>query len=183
MARRKTVRHFHEVGHLHELTFSCYRRMPSLTNDMWRGKLARCVEAAGSEAAMELVGFVFMPEHVHLLVHPTVPSPSISRYLARIKQPFSKRIKEMLVGGHSRLLPKLFGAGAAGEEVFSLLARRPRFRPESVFSRCHLVIPGIHAQQPCQPRPLSAGGGLEMVVGQVLPQSAAARAASQLADD
>src|ERR1017187_5970015 len=28
MAHRKTVRHFHEAGHLHELTFSCYRRMP-----------------------------------------------------------------------------------------------------------------------------------------------------------
>jgi hypothetical protein len=27
MAHRKTVRHFHEVGHLHELTFSCYRRL------------------------------------------------------------------------------------------------------------------------------------------------------------
>ena len=25
MAHRKTVRHFHDAGHLHELTFSCYR--------------------------------------------------------------------------------------------------------------------------------------------------------------
>jgi hypothetical protein len=31
MAHRKTVRHFHEVGYLHELTFSCYRSMPLLT--------------------------------------------------------------------------------------------------------------------------------------------------------
>ena len=76
------MRHFHEVGHLHELTFSCYRRMPLLTNDSWRGKLARCVESAGNETAMELVGFVFMPEHVHLLVYPMVPDPSISLYLA-----------------------------------------------------------------------------------------------------
>ena len=29
------MRHFHEAGHLHELTFSCYRRMPLLTNDSW----------------------------------------------------------------------------------------------------------------------------------------------------
>ena len=47
MAHRKSVRHFHEAGHLHELTFSCYRRMPLLTNDSWRERLARCVEAAG----------------------------------------------------------------------------------------------------------------------------------------
>jgi putative transposase len=81
--------------------------MPLLTNDTWREKLARCVEAAGEETAMELVGFVFMPEHVHLLVYPAVPNPSISRYLARLKQPFSKHIKETLVGQCSRLLEKL----------------------------------------------------------------------------
>jgi hypothetical protein len=58
MAHRKTVRHFHEAGHLHELTFSCYRRLLLLTNDVWREKLARCVEAAGKEWALQLVGFV-----------------------------------------------------------------------------------------------------------------------------
>lgn len=30
---RKTIKQFHEPGHLHELTFSCYRRLPLLTND------------------------------------------------------------------------------------------------------------------------------------------------------
>jgi len=33
---RKQVRHFHEPGDHHGLTFSCYRRMPLLTNDEWR---------------------------------------------------------------------------------------------------------------------------------------------------
>jgi hypothetical protein len=33
MASRKTVRHFYKVSHLHELAFSCYRRMSLLTND------------------------------------------------------------------------------------------------------------------------------------------------------
>jgi hypothetical protein len=41
MPHRKTVRHFEEPGHLHELTFSCYRRMPLLTNDDWRRRLER----------------------------------------------------------------------------------------------------------------------------------------------
>jgi hypothetical protein len=98
MAHRKMVRHFHEVGHLHELTFSCYCRTPLLTNDSWREKLARCLEAANEESAMNRVGYIFMPEHVHLLVYPTIPNPSSSRYLARIKQPFSKQIKEMQIG-------------------------------------------------------------------------------------
>jgi|GEM_PF-4802850 len=43
------MRHFHEVGHLHELTFSCYRRMPLLTNDTWREKPARGVGCVHGE--------------------------------------------------------------------------------------------------------------------------------------
>ena len=88
---------FPEQGHLHELTFSCYRRMPLLTNDSWLEKLARCIDSAGEETATDLVGFVFMPEHIHLLVYPKDPDPPIGRYLARLKQPFSKQIKEILV--------------------------------------------------------------------------------------
>ena len=75
------------------------------------------------------------------------------------------------------------GVGAAGKDVFSVLAGRPRLRPESVFFRRHLVIVGVHPQQPCQPRALSLGRGLEMVVGQILPQCPPTTAASQLADD
>ncbi len=64
MTHRKTVRHFHEVGHLHELTFSCYRRMPLLTNDTWREKLARCVDGAGDETAIQLVAWAALAEPV-----------------------------------------------------------------------------------------------------------------------
>ncbi|MEW4569840.1 transposase [Tautonia sp. JC769] len=103
MAHRKKVRHVHEPGHLHELTFSCYRRLPLLTNDAWRERLARCLDEANREAEIELVAFVFMPEHLHLLVHLTDPARSISRYLARVKQPFSKQIKDILIRHQSHL--------------------------------------------------------------------------------
>ena len=97
MAHRKTVRHFHEPGHLHELTFSCYSGMPLLTNDDWLERLARSLDAANQEAGIQLVAFVFMPNHSHLLIHLTDPAQSISRYLARVKQPFSKQIKRLLI--------------------------------------------------------------------------------------
>jgi putative transposase len=127
MAHRKTVRHFHEVGHLHELTFPCYHRMPLLTNDTWQQKLAQCIEAADEEAAIELVAFVFMPEHIHLLVYPTVPNPSISRYLARLKQPFSKQIKDVLVEQHSGLLSKLTVQERPGKKCFRFWQEGPGF--------------------------------------------------------
>jgi putative transposase len=127
MIHRKTVRHFHEVGHLHELTFSCYQRMPLLTNDTWRESLARCVDRACEEAAFQLVAFVFMPEHVHLLVYPTVPNPSISRYLARVKQPFSKQIRDILVQEGSRLLSKLTVLERRGKTCFRFWQEGPGF--------------------------------------------------------
>ena len=49
MAHRKTVRHYHEPGHFHEFTFSCFERRQLLTNDVWREKLSRCIDAAGEE--------------------------------------------------------------------------------------------------------------------------------------
>jgi putative transposase len=134
MAHRKTVRHFHEAGHLHELTFSCYRRMPLLTNDTWREKLARCLEAAGEETAMELVGFVFMPEYVHRLVYPAVPNPSIGRYLARIKQPFSAQINDVLAQRDSRLLARLTVRERPGKTCFRFWEEGPGFG-RNLFSR------------------------------------------------
>ncbi len=118
MAHRKRVRHVHEPGHLHELTFSCYRRLPLLTNDPWRERLARSLDEANREANVGLVGFVFMPEHLHLLVHLPEPAPSIGRYLARIKQPFSRQIKELLVERRSGLLSRLTVRERPGKSCF-----------------------------------------------------------------
>jgi putative transposase len=127
MAFRKTVRHFHEAGHLHELTFSCYQRMPLLTNDQWKEKLSRCIDSAGTETSIELVGFVFMPEHVHLLVYPRISNPSISLYLARIKQPFSKQIKAILDEKGSQLLSKLTVLERPGKTCFRFWQEGPGY--------------------------------------------------------
>jgi putative transposase len=127
MRHRKTVRHFEEPGHLHELTFSCYQRMPLLTNDDWRVKLARSIDEASAESAVELVGFVFMPEHIHLLVYPTRPGRAISRYLALVKQPFSKKIKEVLIANHSQLLDRLTVQERPGKRCFRFWQEGPGF--------------------------------------------------------
>lgn len=127
MLHRKTVKHFHEAGHLHELTFSCQQRMPLRTDDTWQEKLARCIDAAGDESAMERVGFVFMPEHVHLLVYPKSPNPSISFYLARIKQPFSKQIREVLAAEGSPLVSQLTVQERPGKTCFRFWQAGPGF--------------------------------------------------------
>jgi putative transposase len=104
---RKLVKHYHEPGDLHALTFSCYKRQPLLTNDVWRERLARSIDEAGEECEIRLAAFVLMPEHIHLLVVPANPEPAIDRYLARVKQPFSKWVKKQLTETRSRLIEQL----------------------------------------------------------------------------
>lgn len=118
VSHRKTIKHFHEPGHLHEFTFSTYRRKPLLTNDAWRQKLARTVDAANDECRFQLVAFVFMPEHLHLLTYPTDEMPDFGKYLARIKQPFSKLIKEILVKNRSQLVEQLTVQERPGKSCF-----------------------------------------------------------------
>jgi len=48
-----------------------------------------------------------MPEHVHLLVYPTVPDYKIDRLLFAIKRPYSFRIKRVLQQSNSPLLERL----------------------------------------------------------------------------
>lgn len=118
MGHRKQVKHYHEPGHLHEFTFSCYQRRPLLTNDTWREKLARTLDAANESDRFQLVAFVFMPEHVHLLTYPLDEHPQFGPYLARVKQPFSKQIKQILVEHQSRLLSQLTVQERPGKTCF-----------------------------------------------------------------
>jgi len=101
--------------------------MPLLTRDDWRTMLARCLDAAGEEASMKLVGFVFMPEHVHLLVYPTVAIPDMGFYLARIKQPFSKLVKGLLIQNASSLLERLTVRERPGKTCFRFWQEGPGF--------------------------------------------------------
>ncbi len=106
-SHRKTIKHFDQPGHVHELTFSCYQRKPLLTNDRWREMLAESIDRAIERHRYRLLAFVFMPEHVHLLVFPERDASTISELLKAIKRPFSYRIKQLLIESDSSLLKDL----------------------------------------------------------------------------
>ena len=124
---RKRVRHFHTPGHFHEFTFSCYGRKTLLTNDDWLPYLSQAVDDANRLESMELAAFVFMPEHLHLLVYPLLPEPDLGRYLARIKQPFSRRIKTILQHSNRDLLGELTIRERPGRTVFRFWQEGPGY--------------------------------------------------------
>ena len=104
---RKRARHYDAPGHVHELTFSCYRRLPLLTNDEWRQQLCTTIDRAVVRHHYRLLPFVLMPEHVHLVVHPLPDGSPVSDLLRAVKRPFSFRINQRLIETGSPLLERL----------------------------------------------------------------------------
>ncbi len=60
---RKRCRRYDEVGHAHELTFSCDRRLPLLSRDRTRHWLIEAIQAARGRTRFDLWAYVIMPEH------------------------------------------------------------------------------------------------------------------------
>ena len=115
---RKRLQHYNEPGHLHFMTFSCYRRLPLLTNNLFRTWLAHALNTALLTHEIQLSGFVFMPEHVHLLVWPQQESYSIAAFQQSLKRPFSARVKKHLLESKSSLLDTLTIQERPGKMVF-----------------------------------------------------------------
>lgn len=100
------------------MTFSCYRRMPLLTNDPWRRMLAKGIDRAAERHGFRVVAFVFMPEHVHLLTYPTTATVRLDLFLKAVKRPFSWRVKQRLIEARSPLLKTLTVAERPGVSRF-----------------------------------------------------------------
>src|SRR5437016_3019104 len=78
-------------GHAHELTFSCYQRFSFLKAERTCQWLAEAIVAARTKHVLDLWDFVFMPEHVHLIVRPRQPEYEMRKVLAGIKLPVARR--------------------------------------------------------------------------------------------
>src|SRR5712672_3707784 len=63
--------------HLHFITGSCYRRLPLLSSARGRDLFLSVLEQPRQRYRFVVVGYVVMPEHIHLLLsEPEVGTPS-----------------------------------------------------------------------------------------------------------
>jgi len=88
------------AGHAHELTFSCYQGHPFLAKEQTRRWLVDSISAARSKHEFDLWAYVFMPNHVHLIICPRREQYSISAILQTIKQPVARRTIQYLKTGN-----------------------------------------------------------------------------------
>jgi len=80
--------------------------------------LSQSIDSAIEKQGFSLVAFVFMPEHVHLLVFPRWPMAQIEALLYGIKRPFSFRIKKDLQSSRNPLLAELTIPERPGKRSF-----------------------------------------------------------------
>ena len=85
------IRHYGR-GHLHFITFTCYRRLPLLRSVRARNIFVQILGEVRDRYGFSLVGYVVMPEHIHLLIgEPALGTPST--VIQVLKQRVSRRLR------------------------------------------------------------------------------------------
>jgi len=88
----KGLKRYYGRGDLHFLTFSCYRRLPLLGAMRARNLFLLALRKLRERYKFALVGYVVMPDHVHLLIGETaMATPSL--VLKVLKQRVSRDLR------------------------------------------------------------------------------------------
>jgi putative transposase len=95
------------------VTFSCYRRRPLLGTRRARDHFVKILDQVRSRFGFQLIGYVVMPEHVHLLIsEPKTANPS--KALQVLKQKVSLALNRRAKSSSQKSSFELADSGAAG---------------------------------------------------------------------
>jgi putative transposase len=81
---------YHDTGHFHFVTFSCYRRQQFFRSSLGRSLFERSLETMRLRYDFVVAAYVVMPEHVHLLLSEPKKAP-LSKVLQALKLSVSKQ--------------------------------------------------------------------------------------------
>jgi putative transposase len=112
------LRRLYGTGDLHFVTFSCYQRMASLDScgarDLFVSELAR----GRGEYGFGLVGYVVMPNHVHMLIGEPCKG-TVSTVLQMLKQRTSRKLRKLETASMARRLEPLWQSRFYDFNVYS----------------------------------------------------------------
>ncbi len=84
------LKRYQHEGDLHLITFSCHQRLPYLDTAEARDCFERSLEQARTKYGFQIIAYVIMPEHVHLLLTEP-PATTLSKALGSLKLSVSKQ--------------------------------------------------------------------------------------------
>ena len=129
----KNLKRYYGRGDLHFVTFSCYRRLPLLRSIRARNIFVKTLGAVRDRYKFMLVGYVVMPEHVHLLLsEPPKSTPSV--VLKVLKQRVARDLRKKKRARRDGQLRLPFMTGDAGLPRFW----QPRFHDFNVYTKYKL---------------------------------------------
>ncbi|MCK4857663.1 MAG: transposase [candidate division Zixibacteria bacterium] len=64
------LKHYDYDGRARFVTFATHKRIPILTNDLFCYRAAKAIDDARNKYRLRLLGYVIMPDHVHLVLVP-----------------------------------------------------------------------------------------------------------------
>jgi putative transposase len=88
---RKACKSDNTPGDAHELTFSCFRRLPLLGKDRSRQWLIEALDQARRRRNFSLWAYVIMPEHVHVVVWPREAVYEVRLIRTALKVPVQRK--------------------------------------------------------------------------------------------
>jgi len=143
---RKLRRSSDDATAAHALTFSCFRRRAFLSRErpcLW---LVDALDRARKRYSLDLWAYVFMPDHVHLILWPRVDAFCTAAVLAAIKLPISRRALAWVKREAPHFLPRMLDAQPNGTQAYRFWQRgggydRDLHDPGTI----HATIDYIHA--------------------------------------
>jgi putative transposase len=131
----QALHRFYGAGDLHFVTFSCYGRKPLLDCEARRDLLLQILERVRRRYRLVVLGYVFMPEHVHLLV-----SEPQRETLSTVIQALKLGYVRSLNGLGSNLTPKSHEEdGTRGTLLIPKRFWQPRFYDFNIWTECKRV--------------------------------------------
>ena len=85
----KGLSRWYGLGHLHFITCSCRRRLPLFTSSQAKNLFVKILGEVRDRYGFKLVGYVVMPEHIHLLIGEPATG-TISTVMQGLKQRVSR---------------------------------------------------------------------------------------------
>jgi putative transposase len=104
---RKQIRSYNIPGDAHELTFSCFHRLPLLSKDRTQQWFVDAMRTTRERRHLHIWAYVIMPEHIHIIVHPQQPRYEVRLIRTGLKVPVQRRALRYLREHSPAFLEKL----------------------------------------------------------------------------
>ncbi len=88
----QSLRRIYGYGHLHFITFGCYRRAQLFGSEAARDRFVQILGEVRDRYSFALLGYVVMPDHVHLVIG-EAPGATPSTVMQVLKQRSSREVR------------------------------------------------------------------------------------------